>query len=62
MSRPLLESLRPAANKQTGTQLYSFILICKLNELNLEEGQGGFNYTVLSRQNLYLQQKSVLEA
>lgn len=38
MSRPLLEILRPAANKETGIQLVSFILISKLNELELEEG------------------------
>lgn len=56
MSRPLLEFLRPAANKQTGTQLGSFILICKLNELKLEGGQGGCDYTVLSMQNPSLQQ------
>lgn len=61
MSRPLLKSLRPAANKQTGTQLDSCILICKLNELNLEEGQGSFNYTVLSRQNPSLQQNQSLK-
>lgn len=32
MARALPEILRPAASKQTGTQLGSFILICKLNE------------------------------